>query len=66
MAVFSSNDSKVLLPRNIADGMITKTQSTSTVAKLSGAEPQKFGEVDYLTFDTFPRAEFVEEGSTLR
>lgn len=63
MAVFSSNDSKVLLPRNIADGMITKTQSTSTVAKLSGSEPQKFGEVDYLTFDTFPRAEFVEEGA---
>lgn len=63
MAVFGSADSKVLLPRNIADGMITKTQTTSTVAKLSGAEPQKFGEVEYLTFDTFPRAEFVEEGA---
>lgn len=63
MAVFSSNDAKVLLPRNIADGMITKTQSTSTVAKLSGAEPQKFGETDYLIFDSFPRAEFVEEGA---
>ena len=63
MAVFGSADAKVLLPRNIADGMITKTQSTSTVAKLSGAEPQKFGEVEYLTFDTFPRAEFVEEGA---
>lgn len=63
MAVFGSADAKVLLPRNIADGMITKTQTTSTVAKLSGAEPQKFGEVEYLTFDTFPRAEFVEEGA---
>lgn len=63
MAVFSSTDAKVLLPRNIADGLIVKSQSTSTVARLSGAEPMKFGEVDYLTFDTFPRAEFVEEGA---
>lgn len=63
MAVFGTSDSKVLMPRNIADGMIVKTQSTSTVAKLSGSEPQKFGEVDYLTFDSFPRAEFVEEGA---
>lgn len=63
MAVFGSADAKVLLPRNIADGLITKTQTTSTVAKLSGSEPQKFGEVEYLTFDTFPRAEFVEEGA---
>lgn len=63
MAVFGSADAKVLLPRNIADGMIVKTQSTSTVAKLSGAEPQQFGETDYLIFDSFPRAEFVEEGA---
>lgn len=63
MAVFGTNDSKVLMPRTIADGMITRTQTTSTVAKLSGAEPQKFGNVDYITFDSFPRAEFVEEGA---
>lgn len=63
MAIFSSTDSKVLLPRNIADGMITKTQSTSTVAQLSASEPQRFGEVDYIVFDSFPRAEFVEEGA---
>lgn len=63
MTVFSTSEAKVLMPRNIADGMITKTQSTSTIAKLSGAEPMRFGEVDYITFDTFPRAEFVEEGA---
>ena len=63
MAVFGIADAKVLMPRNIADGMITKTQSTSTVAKLSGSEPQKFGETDYIIFDSFPRAEFVEEGA---
>lgn len=63
MAVFGTSDAKVLMPREIADGMIVKTQSTSTVAKLSGAEPMRFGETDYLTFDSFPRAEFVEEGA---
>ncbi|MCQ9367344.1 phage major capsid protein [Brevibacterium sp. 91QC2O2] len=63
MAVFDSKQAKVLMPRTIADGMITKTQSTSTVAKLSASEPQKFGEVDYIIFDDFPRAEFVEEGA---
>lgn len=63
MAVFSTGDSKVLMPREIADGMITKTQTTSTVAKLSASEPQRFGDIDYIIFDSFPRAEFVEEGA---
>jgi phage terminase large subunit-like protein len=63
MAVFGTGDSKVLMPREIADGMITKAQSTSTVAQLSGSEPQRFGDVDYIIFDDFPRAEFVEEGA---
>ena len=63
MAVFSSADAKVLLPRNIADGMIQQARSLSTVAKLSGAEPQRFGETDYITFNDFPKAEFVEEGA---
>lgn len=63
MAVFGTADAKVLMPRNIADGMITQTRSTSTVAKLSGREPQKFGEVEYMIFNDFPKAEFVEEGA---
>ena len=63
MAVFGTAEAKVLLPRNIADGMIKGTQSTSTVAKLSAREPQKFGETEYITFNDFPRAEFVEEGA---
>lgn len=62
MSVFSTTNAKVLMPRTIADGMISRTQTTSTVARLSGSEPMRFGEVDYITFDTFPRAEFVEEG----
>lgn len=63
MAVFGTTDAKVLMPRNLADGMITQARSTSTVAKLSGREPQKFGEVDYIIFNDFPKAEFVEEGA---
>lgn len=62
MAVFTTADAKVLMPRNIADGMITETRTLSTVAKLSGREPQKFGETEYITFNDFPKAEFVEEG----
>ena len=63
MAVFGTSDAKVLLPRNIADGMITESRTLSTIAKLSGAEPQRFGETEYITFNEFPKAEFVEEGA---
>lgn len=63
MAVFGTADAQVLMPRNIADGMITATRDTSVVAKLSGREPQRFGETDYITFNDFPKAEFVEEGA---
>lgn len=63
MAVFGTADAKVLMPRNIADGMIKASKSTSVVARLSGREPQRFGEVDYLTFNDFPKMEYVEEGA---
>lgn len=63
MAVFGTEDTKVLLPREIADGMISEARTTSTVAQLSGREPQKFGETDYIIFNDFPRAEFVGEGA---
>ena len=63
MAVFSSSDAKVLMPRNIADGMIKETRTLSTVARLSGREPQRFGETEYIIFNDFPKAEFVEEGA---
>lgn len=63
MAVFSTNDAQVLMPRNIADGMIKASKTLSTVAQLSAREPQRFGNVDYLTFNDFPKMEYVEEGS---
>lgn len=63
MAVFGTSDAEVLMPRNIADGMVTEARSTSVVARLSGREPMRFGSTDILTFDEFPKAEFVEEGA---
>jgi len=63
MAVFSTNDAQVLMPRNLADGMIRATKTTSVVAQLSAREPQRFGTVDYLTFNDFPKMEYVEEGA---
>jgi hypothetical protein len=63
MAVFGTTDAQVLMPRTIADGMIKASRSLSTVAKLSAREPQRFGNVDYITFNDVPKAEFVEEGA---
>ena len=62
MAVFGTNDAKVLMPRNIADGMIKGSKTDSVVAKLSNREPMRFGEVDYITFNDFPKMEYVGEG----
>jgi hypothetical protein len=43
--------------------MIIEARTGSTVAQLSGSEPQRFGEVDYIIFNDFPKAEFVGEGA---
>lgn len=63
MAVFGSSDAKILMPRNIGDRMVDNAPTQSTVARLSGAEAQRFGETDYILFNDFPKAEFVEEGA---
>src|SRR5919205_38778 len=62
MAVFGTSQAQVLMPRNIADGMVTDTRTNSTVAALSGREPMRFGNTDIITFNDFPKAEFVGEG----
>lgn len=63
MAILSTSDTKVLLPRQVGEGMISKTLATSTLAKLANQQPMLYGNVDYFTFNTAPRAEFVEEGA---
>lgn len=61
MAVFGTGQAAPLMPREIADGMVKKTLSTSTIAKLSAQEPMRFGKTDIVTFNDLPRAQFVEE-----
>jgi hypothetical protein len=55
--------SNITLPKNIADGLFRKAQTGSVVAVLSGSEPMQFGDVDFMTFTTEPRAEYVAEGA---
>lgn len=59
MAALQSTD--LFLPTNVANGIIEKTKTASTVARLSGQEPMRFGNVNYITFDEDLTAEFVEE-----
>ena len=61
MAVFGTGQAAPLMPREIADGMVKKTLSTSAIAKLSAQEPMRFGKTDIITFNDLPRAQFVEE-----
>jgi len=61
MAVIGT--SGVTLPKNIADGMFKKAIGGSAVVALSGAEPQRFGEVTHMTLTGRPRAEYVGEGA---
>ena len=61
MTVFGTGQAAPLMPREIADGMVKKTLSTSTIAKLSAQEPMRFGKTDIITFNDLPRAQFVEE-----
>lgn len=61
MAVLAT--SGLTLPKNIADGLWKKAQTGSAIAALSGAEPQKFGEVTHMTLTGRPRAELVGEGA---
>jgi hypothetical protein len=61
MAVLAT--SGITLPRNIAAGLWSKATTGSVVAALSGSEPMQFGNVDIMTFETPPRAEYVAEGA---
>lgn len=61
MAVLAT--SNLTLPQNLAAGMFSKATTGSAVAALSGAEPQKFGQVTHMTLTGRPRAELVGEGA---
>lgn len=55
--------SGLTLPKHLAAGMWSKTQTGSTVSALSGSEPMQFGETQLMTFTTPPKAEYVAEGA---
>lgn len=61
MAVLQSSD--LFLPTVIADGIVERAKTGSTVAALSGQEPMRFGETNIITFDDDLTAEFVEESA---
>lgn len=55
--------SNFTLPREVANGIWEKAQSESVLARLAGAEPQKFGNVNVMTLTAAPKAELVGESA---
>lgn len=56
------NTSNIVLPKEVAKGIIAKVRDTSTIQALSAATPRLFKDVEHMTFTTEPEAEFVAEG----
>lgn len=52
---------ELTLPADLAQGIVQQVQSGSAVAALSNQHPMLFGNTNIVTFNTTPRAEFVEE-----
>lgn len=61
MAALITSD--FVLPTEVADGIWEKAQSESTLARLSGAEPQKFGKTNVMVLTAPPKAELVGESA---
>ncbi len=51
------------LPGEIAEGIWKKAQSQSTIARLAGAQPQKFGKTNVMVLSAAPKAELVGESA---
>lgn len=51
------------LPKHLVPGVWQKAQGQSVLARLSAAEPQEFGEQQYMTLTAPPRGEVVGEGA---
>lgn len=51
------------LPKHMVPGVWQKAQGASVLARLSAAEPQEFGEQQYMTLTAPPRGEVVGEGA---
>lgn len=55
--------SNFTLPVEVANGIWKKAQGESTIAKLSGQTPQKFGTSNVMVLSTAPKAELVTESA---
>lgn len=55
--------SNFIFPQEVAQGIWKKAQSESTIARLAGAEPQKFGQTNAMVLTAAPRAELVGESA---
>ncbi|BCI54946.1 putative structural protein - phage associated [Mycolicibacterium litorale] len=51
------------LPKHMVPGVWQKAQGQSVLARLSAADPQEFGEHQYMTLTAPPRGEVVGEGA---
>jgi hypothetical protein len=51
------------LPNHLVAGVWKSVQTMSAIAKLCGAEPQKFGVQQYMTLTAAPKGEVVGEGA---
>lgn len=50
------------MPQEYVDGVFKKAQTSSVLAQLSGAKPQKFGTSNVMVLTSAPKAEIVAEG----
>lgn len=54
---------KIVLPEDVAVGIVNKASDTSTIAALSPSTPMLFRDQEYMVFNPTAEAEVVEEGA---
>lgn len=54
---------KIILPKDVAVGIVNKASDTSTIAALSPSTPMLFSDQEYMVFNPTAEAEVVEEGA---
>lgn len=54
---------KIVLPKDVAVGIVNKASDTSTIAALSPSTPMLFRDLEYMVFNPTAEAEVVEEGA---
>ena len=59
----SMGTDKLILPKEVAQGIITKARDTSVIQTLSPSTPQLFKDTTHIVFTKEPEAEFVAEGA---